>query len=127
MGITGVKTKIAILWVSFSIVNFFGFILIKSLGITLPALFQSIMSTGHSVFWVIFSLLMAVLTLILKDAASRWINVIVGIIFVISNTAYVIAFMMSKSASMIVTTLFGLALIVLITIFSLRWPKYKQI
>src|SRR3989304_8533620 len=127
MGISWLKTKIAILWVSFSIVNFFGFFLIKSLGITLPALFQSVMSTGNSVFWVIFSLLMAVLTLILKDAASRWINVIVGIIFVISNTAYVIAFIISKSIPMIVTTLFGLALIILITMYSLRWPKYKQI
>ena len=126
MGIPGLKTRIAVFWVSFSIVNFFGFTLIKSLGITLPALFQSIMSTGNSVFWVIFSLLMAVLTLFLKDAASRWINVIVGIIFVISNTAYVIAFIISKSASMIVTTFFGLALIVLITVYSLRWPKYKQ-
>ena len=126
MGIPGLKTRIAVFWVSFSIVNFFGFTLIKSLGITLPALFQSIMSIGNSVFWVIFSLLMAVLTLCLKDAASRWINVIVGIIFVISNTAYVIAFIISKSASMIVTTFFGLALIVLITVYSLRWPKYKQ-
>ena len=126
MGIPGLKTKIAVLWVSFSIVNFFGFILIESLGISLPALFQSMMGTANNVFWVLFPLLMAILTLCLKDAASRWINVILGIIFVITNVAYVIAFIMSKSASMIITTLFGLALIVLITIYSLRWPKYKQ-
>ncbi|MGZ5491673.1 MAG: hypothetical protein ACXWE6_13180 [Nitrososphaeraceae archaeon] len=127
MIILGLKIKIAVFWVSFSIVSMFGFILIESLGVSLPALFQSIMSTANNVFWVLFPLLMAVLTLWLKDAASRWTNVIVGIIFVISNTAYVIAFIMSKSASMIITTLFGLALIVLITIYSLRWPKNKQI
>ncbi|MGZ5490897.1 MAG: hypothetical protein ACXW2E_11170, partial [Nitrososphaeraceae archaeon] len=66
-------------------------------------------------------------TLCLKDAVSRWINVIVGIIFIISNTMYVIAFIMSKSFPMIITALFGLVLIILITIYSLRWPKNKQI
>jgi len=127
MGILSLKTKIAVMWVSFSVVNLLVNLMIKLLDVSLPAYFQSMQSTATAemVFWVLVPLLMAVLTLCLKDAGSRWTNIIVGIIFLIFNVGWTIVLIMSKSAPTIIGALAGVALLVLITVYSLRWPKNK--
>lgn len=127
MGIPGLRTKIAILWVSLAIVDLFTGFMRQTLGVSMPASFQS-METFENLFWVLLPLLMVVLTLCLKDAGSRWTNVIVGIILVILFIVAVIySITWADPISIIIILLSGLALTVLITVFALRWPKYKQI
>lgn len=120
----GVKVKIAVMWISFSIIQLFANILIKFLEVPIPEYFK-ILSIAPDLFWILFPLLMAVLTLFLKDSGSRWTNIIVGIIFIISNIAYLTFLIMSKSIPIVITVILGLALLVLITISAVRWPKSK--
>lgn len=120
----GVKVKIAVMWISFSIIQLFANILIKFLEVPIPEYFK-ILSIAPDLFWILFPLLMAVLTLFLKDSGSRWTNIIVGIVFIISNIAYLTFLIMSKSIPIVITVILGLALLVLITISAVRWPKSK--
>lgn len=120
----GVKVKIAVMWISFSIIQLFANILLKFLEVPIPEYFK-ILSIAPDLFWILFPLLMAVLTLFLKDSGSRWTNIIVGIVFIISNIAYLTFLIMSKSIPIVITVILGLALLVLITISAVRWPKSK--
>ena len=124
MEIFNVKVKLALMWVCFSIVQFFANFMLKSLGIPIPDYFKTL-SIAPDIFWILFPLLMVILTLFLKDSGSRWTNIIVGIIFLLSNIAYLIFFIISKSIPLIIIVLLGLALLVFITISAIRWPKYK--
>jgi hypothetical protein len=117
MEMLGWKIKTAILWVCFSIVQLFANIMLKSLEIPIPDYFKTL-SIAPDIFWILFPLLMVILTLFLKDTAGRWTNIIVGIIFILSNIAYLIFFIISKSISLVIIVLLGLALLVLITVSS---------
>jgi len=120
-----VKVKIAVMWISFSIIHLFANILIKSLAVPIPDYFK-ILSIAPDLFWILFPLLMAVLTLFLKNSGSRWTNIIVGIIFIISNIAYLIFLIISESIPIVITILLGIALLVLITISAIKWPKLMK-
>jgi len=120
------KVKTAVMWACFSIIHLFANIMLKKLEISVPVSFQS-MSTATDLFWVLFPILMVVLTLFLKDAGSRWTNIVVGLIFLLSNIAYLIFFIISTSIPLIITVLLGLVLLVLITISAIRWSKYRQV
>jgi hypothetical protein len=77
------KTRVSVLW----ILTTFGFL---SLGIlnVLGSTEAIHLETGMRVVWAIFFLIpmiMAFLSLILKDSANRWTNLVVGTIFLIFN------------------------------------------
>jgi hypothetical protein len=127
MEILSLKTKIAVMWVSMSVVDLFTGFMRQTMGLSLPASFQS-METFENLFWVLVPLLMAVLTLCLKDAGSRWTNVVVGIIIAISSiAAVIISITWADPVPIIIIILSTVVLTILITVYSLRWPKYKQI
>jgi len=71
-------------------------------------------------------LVMAVLTLTLKDKANRWTNIIIGTIFVIIQIAALAETAAQPSAWMILMEISKLIAPALIVWYAYKWPKQKE-
>jgi hypothetical protein len=84
------KIKISVLWLFYTI----AFVTILSLGALEPSVLEHFLSTGEIggikitpellfvfAILILVPLIMAFLSLTLKDAANRWANIIVGIVY----------------------------------------------
>jgi len=86
------------------------------------------MGAGMLLFMAIFwwvPLVMAVLSLILKDSANRWTNFVLGIVFTILNIVHLTEHLAQPSAHLIL--IIGSTIVVtgLIAWFAWRWPKQQ--
>ena len=70
-------------------------------------------------------LVMAVLSLTLKDKANRWTNIIVGTVFVIIQLAALSETVTQPSAWMILMEISKLIAPALIVWYAYKWPKQK--
>jgi hypothetical protein len=77
-----------------------------------------------AIFWWV-PLVMAVLSLILKDPANRWANFALGIVFTVLNIVHLTEHLAQPSAYLIL--LIGSTVVVtgLIAWFAWRWPKQQ--
>jgi len=75
-----------------------------------------------AIFWWV-PLVMAVLSLILKDTTNRWANFALGIVFTVLNIVHLTEHLAQPSAYLIL--LIGSTVVVtgLIAWFAWRWPK----
>jgi uncharacterized membrane protein HdeD (DUF308 family) len=71
-------------------------------------------------------LIMAVLTLTLKDKANRWTNLIVGTVFVIIQIAALAETLAQPSAWTILMEISKLIAPALILWYAYKWPKQKE-
>jgi len=71
-------------------------------------------------------LVMAVLSLTLKDKANRWTNLIVGTVFVIIQIAALAETVAQPSAWMILMEISKLIAPALIVWYAYKWPKQKE-
>jgi uncharacterized membrane protein len=122
------KTRIAVLWIFMAVAmsahSIFSFMV--------PELVEEMwgMELGQgmmlfmALFWLI-PLIMAVLSLTLKDSANRWANFVVGIVFTILNIVHFTEHLAPPSACQILITGSTIVVTGLIAWFAWRWPKQQ--
>ena len=120
------KARIAVLWV-FMAVAMSAHAVLSFMGReAVEEMWEMEMGQGMMLLMALFwwvPLVMAVLSLTLKDSANRWANFIVGIVFTILNIVHLAEHLAEPSADMIL--LIGSTVVVtgLIAWFAWRWPK----
>jgi hypothetical protein len=120
------KTRIAVLWI-FMAVAMSAHAVLSFMGReAVEQIWEMEMGQGMMLLMALFwwvPLVMAVLSLTLKDSANRWANFIVGIVFTIINIVHLAEHLAEPSADMVL--LIGSTIVVtgLIAWFAWRWPK----
>ena len=120
------KARIAVLWV-FMAVAMSAHAVLSFMGReAVEEMWEMEMGPGMMLLMALFwwvPMVMAVLSLTLKDSANRWANFIVGIVFTILNIVHLAEHLAEPSADMIL--LIGSTIVVtgLIAWFAWRWPK----
>jgi hypothetical protein len=120
------KTRIAVLWI-FMAVAMSAHAVLSFMGReAAEEIWAMEMGPGMMLLMALFwwvPLVMAVLSLTLKDSANRWANFVVGIVFTIINIVHLAEHLAEPSADMVL--LIGSTIVVtgLIAWFAWRWPK----
>ena len=122
------KTRIAVLWV-FMAVAMSAHAVLSFMGReAVEEMWEMEMGQGMMLFMALFWLVpmvMAVLSLTLKDSANRWANFILGIVFTILNIVHLTEHFAPPSACQIL--IIGSTVVVtgLIAWFAWKWPKQQ--
>jgi len=74
-------------------------------------------------WWV--PLVMAVLSVTLKDSANRWANMILGIVFTVLSIGHLTEHLAHPSAHQLLIVASTIVVAALIFWFALKWPKQK--
>jgi hypothetical protein len=132
------KVRLAVLWV-FEAVATTAWTL---LSLVVPDVIKEIMAGSwegmpvsegflifFSLFWLV-PLIMAVLSVSLKDAANRWTNVVLGIIFAVFYVFHLIGHIVEGRTAFLGFLLFGSAVCIavpaLIAWYAWRWPRQHE-
>ncbi len=104
-----------------------------------PAILEEIIETGtiggvavtpeEALFGaILFSimLVMAFLSLTLKDKANRWSNVVVGAVFLVLWVVSLIEFLATPVGSQLLFAVLGIIFFVLIVWYAYKWPKKAE-
>jgi hypothetical protein len=77
---------------------------------------------------ILFSimLVMAFLSLTLKDKANRWLNVVVGAVFLVLWVVSLIEFLAAPVGSQLLFAVLGIIFFVLIVWYAYKWPKKAE-
>lgn len=122
------KTRIAVLWVFMAVAMSAHSVLSFMEPEVVEQMWEMEMGAGMMLFLAIFwwvPLVMAVLSLTLKDSANRWANFVLGVVFTIFNIVHLTEHLAQPSAHLIL--LVGSTVVVtgLIAWFAWRWPKQQ--
>jgi hypothetical protein len=122
------KTRIAVLWIFMAVAmaahSIFSFMV--------PELVEEMWGMGMgqgmmllmALFWWV-PMVMAVLSLTLKDSANRWANFVLGIVFTILNIVHFTEHLSPPSACQILIVGSTVVVTGLIAWFAWRWPKQQ--
>jgi hypothetical protein len=86
-------------------------------------------SPGYAVFGTIFflvPLVMAFLSVTLKDVANRRVNLVLGVIFTIINILHIFGCPIAGSAHQILIILSTIVVSLLIVWYAWKWPKEES-
>jgi len=75
-----------------------------------------------ALFWIL-PLIMAFLSIILKDTACRWANIILGLLFTVFNLFHFFEHLVQPSIQQIVIIGSTVVVTALISYYAIRWPK----
>ena len=123
------KTRIAVLWIFMAVAmsahSIFSFMEPEAV----EQMWEMEMGPGMMLLMALFwwvPLVMAVLSLTLKDSANRWANFVVGIVFTILNIVHLTEHLAQPSACQIL--IIGSTIVVtgLIAWFAWKWPKQQK-
>jgi len=122
------KTRIAVLWIFMAVAMAAHSILYFMEPGAVAEVEGMQLSAGMLLFMALFwwvPLVMAVLSLTLKDSANRWANFVLGIVFTILNIVHLTEHFASPSAHQIL--IIGSTVVVtgLIAWFAWKWPKQQ--
>jgi hypothetical protein len=122
------KTRIAVLWIFMAVAMSAHSILYFMEPGAVAEVEGMQLSAGMLLFMALFwwvPLVMAVLSLTLKDSANRWANFVLGIVFTILNIVHLTEHLAQPSAHQIL--IIGSTVVVtgLIAWFAWRWPKHQ--
>jgi len=122
------KTRIAVLWIFMAVAMAAHSILYFMEPGAVAEVEGMQLSAGMLLFMALFwwvPMVMAVLSLTLKDSANRWANFVVGIVFTILNIVHFTEHLSPPSACQIL--IIGSTVVVtgLIAWFAWKWPKQQ--
>ena len=129
MQILTLKTRISVLWIFMAVAmsahNALAF-MDKEM---VEQVWKTEMGPGMMLFMAIFSwvpLVMAVLSVTLRDSANRWANMILGIVFTVLNIFHLVEHL-TTAPSAHQTLIIGSTVVVTALIFwyALKWPKQE--
>lgn len=129
------KVRLSVLWLM-AMVSDVASVLLYIMN---PAVLESIIETGAvdgeavtpeallvgAVIYMIM-LVMAFLSLTLKDKVNRWSNVVVGAVFLVLWVVSLIEFLAAPSGSQILLVILGIIIFGLIVWYAYKWPKKTE-
>ena len=125
------KVKIAVLWVFMAVaMSAHGVLSFMEPGVLDQIISGEMqLSAGMFVFMALFwwvPLVMAFLSVTLKDVANRWANMVLGVVFTVLNIFHLVEHLMA-GPSVHQILIIGSTVVVTALIFwyTLRWPKEK--
>jgi len=125
------KVKISVLWIFYEV----AFLVVMTLGAFEPGAIEQIMAgeiegmkIGPELLLVfaillLVPLMMAFLSLTLKDSANRWTNIILGIVFTVFQLVALIETLAQPSAHAILMEISKVVAPALIVRYAWKWPK----
>jgi len=122
------KIRISVLWIFMAVaMSAHGVLAFMGPG-AMEQIGEMQMGAGMLLFMALFwwvPLVMAVLSVTLKDLANRWANIILGIVFTALNIFHLIEHLTDPSAHQIL--IIGSTVVVTALIFwhALKWPKQE--
>jgi hypothetical protein len=122
------KIRISVLWIFMAVaMSAHGVLAFMEPG-AMEQIGEMQMGAGMLLFMALFwwvPLVMAVLSVTLKDLANRWANIILGIVFTALNIFHLIEHLTDPSAHQIL--IIGSTVVVTALIFwhALKWPKQE--
>ena len=128
MGILQWKIRISVLWIFMAVAMSAHSVLAFMEPGAMEQIGEMQISAGMFLFMALFwwvPLVMAVLSVTLKDLANRWTNIILGIVFTALNIFHLIEHLADPSAHQIL--IIGSTVVVTALIFwhALKWPKQE--
>ena len=128
MGILQWKIRISVLWIFMAVAMAAHNVLAFMEPGAMEQIEEMQISVGMFLFMALFwwvPLVMAVLSVTLKDLANRWTNMILGIVFTVLNIFHLIEHLADPSAHQIL--IIGSTVVVTALIFwhALKWPKQE--
>ena len=129
MGTLTLKTRIAVLWLFMAIAMSAHSVLTFMEPSAIEKMGEMAMGPGMMLFNALFwwvPLVMAVLSITLKDLANRWANIILGIVFTLLNSWHLIMHL-AQAPSIHQILIIGSTVVVtaLIAWYALKWPKQE--
>ncbi len=129
------KVRLAVLWLMAMVSD----VASALLYIMNPAILEEFIETGAiggvavtpeevlvgAIFYLIM-LVMAFLSLTLKDNVNRWSNVVVGAVFLVLWVVSLIQFLAAPVGSQILLAIFGIVFFGLIVWYAYKWPKKAE-
>ena len=129
------KVRLSVLWLFTAIYTVVGVVL----SIMEPGVLQHLIETGElngtklgpevllvlAVFFLI-PLIMAFLSVTLKDKANRWANVIAGIAFIVIASPDLIKYLVPEKYYLLFGTSITIIVYLLIIWYAYKWPKQKE-
>jgi len=122
------KIRISVLWIFMAVaMSAHGVLAFMGPG-AMEQIGEMQMGTGMLLFMALFwwvPLVMAVLSVTLKDLANRWTNMILGIVFTALNIFHLTEHLADPSAHQILIIGSTVVVTALIFWYALKWPKQE--
>jgi hypothetical protein len=123
------KIRISVLWLFMAVAMSAHSVLTLMEREVVEQMWEMEMGSGMMLFMAIFwwvPLVMAVLSVTLKDLANRWTNMTLGIVFIVLNIFHLTEHLAHPSAHQILIIGSTVVVTVLIFWYSLKWPKQEE-
>jgi len=129
MGIFSLKIRIALLWVFIPIAVLTSWVLrLRQEELVVKTMGEAFIERAFSIFpfvFILIPLVMAILSVSLKDVGNRRTNIILGIIFILLNIGYLSLNSLVLSVPIIILAISIVVAAVLVFVYALRWPRYE--
>ena len=129
MGIFSLKIRIALLWVFIPIAVLTSWVLrLRQEELVVKTMGGAFVERAFSIFpfiFILIPLVMAILSVSLKDVGNRRTNIILGIIFILLNIGYLSLNIFVLSVPIIILAISIVVAAVLILVYALRWLRYE--
>ena len=122
------KIRISVLWIFMAVAMSAHSVLAFMEPGAMEQIGEMQISAGMFLFMALFwwvPLVMAVLSVTLKDLANRWTNMILGIVFTVLNIFHLIEHLADPSAHQILIIASTVVVTALIFWYALKWPKQE--
>jgi hypothetical protein len=122
------KTRISVLWIFMAVAMSAHGVLSFMEQEVVEQMWELEMGPGMMLFMAIFwwvPLVMAVLSVTLKDSANRWANMILGIVFTVLSIFHLTEHLAHPSAHQLLIVASTIVVAALIFWFAWKWPKQK--
>jgi hypothetical protein len=124
------KTRISVLWLFMAVAMSAHSALAFMERAVVEQMWEMQMGAGMLVFITLFwlvPLIMAALSLILNDSASRWANIVLGIVFTLLNIGHLVEHLTTEPAvHQILIVALTVVVAALITWYAWKWPKQEE-
>jgi len=129
MQILTLKTRLSVLWIFMAVAMSAHSVLSFMEREVVEQMWEMEMGPGMMLFMAIFwwvPLVMAVLSVTLKDSANRWANMILGIVFTVLNIFHLVEHLTTApSAHQLLIIGSTVVVTALIFWYALKWPKQE--
>jgi len=123
------KIRISVLWLFMAVAMSAHSVLSFMERDVVEQMWEMQMGVGMLVFMALFwlvPLIMAVLSLTLKDSANRWTNIVLGIVFTLLNIGHLVEHLTPPVVHQILILASTVVVTALIAWYAWKWPKQEE-
>jgi len=123
------KIRISVLWLFMAVAMSAHSVLFFMERDVVEQMWEMQMGVGMLVFMALFwlvPLIMAVLSLTLKDSANRWANIVLGIVFTLLNIGHLVEHLTPPVVHQILILASTVVVTALIAWYAWKWPKQEE-